>query len=108
MQNDSFIFQMLDQLCFSPHHLLLVQFCLWQGDRDLDLKAQMIVLRDVRATVDAAINLRVLLRPRIDDERCLRVVRADLGAQWLEAIRPSLDAVVRARGVRGIVGRAAA
>ena len=67
---------------------------------DLDLKAQMIVLRDVRATVDAAINLRVLLRPRIDDERCLRVVRADLGAQWLEAIRPSLDAVVRARVAR--------
>ena len=66
----------------------------------MDLKAQMIVLRDVRATVDAAINLRVLLRPRIDDERCLRVVRADLGAQWLEAIRPSLDAVLRARVAR--------
>ena len=43
MENDLFIFQMLDQLCFSPHHLLLDQFCLWQGDRDLDLKAHILI-----------------------------------------------------------------
>ena len=63
-------FQMLDQLCFSPHHLLLVQFCLWQGDRDLDLKAHILISWKCQFCLDEMLILNGrLLRRNVLPER---------------------------------------